>query len=57
MQPTTLYVTPVGIERDGFRSSGTEAGGSFLAINASMANADASVSWAGIYLSRLPNDD
>ncbi len=55
--PTTLYVTTMGIERDGFRSSGTEAGGSFLAVNASMANADASVTWAGIYLSRVPNDD
>ena len=54
---TPLYVTALGLERDGFRSSGTEEGGSFLVVNASMANADASVSWAGVYLTRVPNDD
>jgi hypothetical protein len=37
-----LRVTSVGIERDGLR-------GVFLAFNASMANSDASVSWAGVY--------
>ena len=36
-------VTSVGIERDGFR-------GRYLAVSVGMANADASVSWAGIYL-------
>lgn len=37
-----LRVTTVGIERDGLR-------GAYLAFNASMANSDASVSWAGVY--------
>jgi hypothetical protein len=37
-----LRVTSVGIERDGLR-------GAYLAFNASMANSDASVSWAGVY--------
>lgn len=37
-----LLVTSVGIERDGYR-------GDYLAFNASMANSDASVSWAGVY--------
>ena len=36
-------VTSVGMERDGFR-------GRYLAVSVGMANADASVSWAGIYL-------
>lgn len=43
--PTGVTVTAVGIERDGFRSGR-------LAINASMANADATLSWAGIYVTR-----
>ena len=42
-----LIVTAVGIERDGLR-------GNWLAFNVSMANADASVSWAGVYVSKLP---
>ena len=40
---TPLKVTSVGIERDGFRNQR-------LAVAVSMANADASVSWAGLYL-------
>ena len=52
-----LYVTTVGIERDAFRSSGTEDGGSFLVLNASMADESATYAWGGIYLTRLPNDD
>ena len=43
-----LVVTAVGIERDGLRAN-------WLAFNSSMANADASVSWAGVYVSNLPN--
>jgi hypothetical protein len=43
-----LVVTAVGIERDGLRAN-------WLAFNSSMANADASVSWAGVYVSKLPN--
>lgn len=42
--PAGVMVTAVGIERDGFR-------GRTLALNASMANADATVTWGGIYLS------
>lgn len=38
----TLAVTSIGVERDGFR-------GSWLTATVGMANADASVSWAGIY--------
>ncbi len=53
---TPLTVTSVGLERDAFRSSNSEHGWSFLAINASMANADASVSWAGVYLTRMSNE-
>lgn len=48
--PADTFVTTVGIERDGFR-------GRYLAINVGMANADASVSWGGVYLvtvDRLP---
>ena len=48
--PADTFVTSVGIERDGFR-------GRYLAINVGMANADASVSWGGVYLvtvDRLP---
>jgi hypothetical protein len=50
MSPDTdpLLVTAVGIERDGLRAN-------WLALNASMANADASISWAGVYVSKLPN--
>ena len=40
---TPLIVTSVGVERDGFRRQR-------LAVALSMANADASVSWAGLYL-------
>ncbi len=43
--PTGLTVTSLGIERDGFRNP-------WLAITASMANEDASVTWGGIYLTR-----
>ena len=41
--PEDTFVTSLGVERDGFR-------GRYLALNVGMANADASVSWAGIYL-------
>ncbi len=40
-----MAVTSLGIERDGFRNG-------WLAINAGMANADAS--WSGIYVTRIP---
>jgi hypothetical protein len=40
---TPLTVTSVGIERDGFRNQR-------LTVSIAMANADASVSWAGLYL-------
>ena len=43
VSPTPLMVTSVGIERDGFRNRQ-------LAVSVSMANAEASVSWAGLYL-------
>ncbi len=43
-----LVVTAVGIERDGFRKQQ-------LAISLSMANEDASVSWAGLYLALWGN--
>ncbi|MDP1823707.1 MAG: hypothetical protein Q8L48_10705 [Archangium sp.] len=62
-----LRVTSVGLERDAFRSDGDGhgdghghghgGGWSYLVINSSMANADASVSWAGIYLARIRNPD
>ncbi|MGR9086569.1 MAG: hypothetical protein ACU841_05770 [Gammaproteobacteria bacterium] len=42
-----LIVSAVGIERDGLR-------GKWLVLNASMANSDASVSWAGVYAGKLP---
>ena len=45
--PADTYVTSLGVERDGFR-------GRLLAITASMLNADASVSWAGIYVAQVP---
>ncbi len=45
--PTPLIVSSVGVERDGFRNGN-------LAISVSMANADASVSWAGLYLTVVP---
>lgn len=45
---TPLMVTSVGIERDGFRNRR-------LAVSISMANADASVSWAGLYLAKNPH--
>ena len=54
---TALTVTSMGIERDSFRGDGREDGRSFLTINVSMANADASVTWAGIYVARMSNDD
>lgn len=47
VSPTPLMVTSVGIERDGFRNGQ-------LAVSVSMANADASVSWAGLYLTGFP---
>ena len=40
-----MAITSLGIERDGFRNG-------WLAINASMANADAG--WAGVYITRVP---
>jgi hypothetical protein len=54
---TPLTVTSLGLERDAFRGIRQEDGWSFLAINASMANADGTVTWAGIYLTRIRNDD
>ena len=48
--PADTFVTSVGLERDGFR-------GRYLALNVAMANADASLTWGGIYLvavDRLP---
>lgn len=54
---TPIRVTSMGIERDSFRGDGREHGRSFLTINASMANADGSVTWAGIYVARMSNDD
>ncbi len=45
--PQGVKVTTVGLERDGFR-------GRRLAITASMANEDASLTWGGIYLTRPP---
>lgn len=41
-----LMITAIGIERDGLH-------GNWLTFNASMANSDASVSWAGIYVTKL----
>lgn len=40
-----MAITSLGIERDGFRNG-------WLAINAGMANADAS--WSGVYVTRIP---
>ena len=52
-----LTVTGVGIERDAFRADGrSDDGVAYLVIDATMANADGSVSWGGIYLTRLRND-
>ena len=45
--PSDTYVSALGIERDGFR-------GDNLVINASMVNASASASWAGVYLAKVP---
>jgi hypothetical protein len=55
-----VMVTAVGIERDAFRSDGLASTSrvphcGYLTINASMANADATVTWAGIYVRRLTN--
>ena len=44
----SVYISALGIERDGFR-------GNNLVINASMVNADASLSWAGVYLAQVPS--
>ena len=44
--PTPLMATSVGIERDGFRAGN-------LAVSVAMANADASVSWAGLYMTTI----
>ena len=53
---TPLLVTSMGIERDSFRGDGRKDDGrSFLAINVGMASADASVTWAGIYVARMSN--
>ncbi|MGA8892292.1 MAG: hypothetical protein WB493_12035 [Anaeromyxobacteraceae bacterium] len=54
---TALLVTSMGIERDSFRGDGRKDGTSFLTINVGMASADASVTWAGIYVARISNDD
>lgn len=43
-----MSVTSLGIERDGFRNG-------WLAINAGMANAD--TSWAGIYVTHIPEPE
>lgn len=43
--PAGLTITSLGIERDGFR-------GRWLTVTAGMANADSSVTWAGIYLTK-----
>ena len=40
-------ITSIGIERDGFRNG-------WLAINAGMANADATLSMSGVYLAQIP---
>lgn len=45
---TPVMVTSVGIERDGFRNG-------VLAVALSMANADSSVTWAGLYITIPPN--
>jgi hypothetical protein len=45
-----LEVTAIGLERDGFRKG-------WLGITASMANADASVTMAGVYVKRVPGWD
>ncbi len=52
-----LLVTSMGLERDSFRSDGREDGWSYLVINSSMANIDATVTWAGIYLARVRNGE
>ena len=46
--PAGVQITSVGVERDGFR-------GRWLSVVAGMANADASVTWGGIYVSRRTN--
>ena len=43
---TPLVVSSVGVERDGFRNG-------HLALAISMTNADASVSWAGLYMTDI----
>jgi hypothetical protein len=45
-----LEVTAIGLERDGFRKG-------WLGITASMANADASVTMAGVYVTQVPGWD
>lgn len=52
-----LTITSLGLERDSFRGDEDQDGISYLTINASMANADGTVSWAGVYLARLPHDE
>jgi hypothetical protein len=54
---TPLLITNVGLERDGYRGGDADEDDSFLAITASMANADASVTWAGVYMTRFSSDD
>jgi hypothetical protein len=44
--PIGTVVSAVGLERDGFRNE-------HLAITASMLNADATVSWGGVYVTKL----
>lgn len=47
--PAGAVVTSVGLERDGFR-------GHWLALTASMLDPQTSAGWAGVYLSRIPDD-
>jgi hypothetical protein len=42
-----MQITSIGIERDGFRNG-------WLAINAGMANADATLTMAGVYVAQVP---
>ncbi len=42
-----MQITSIGIERDGFRNG-------WLAINAGMANADASLTMSGVYVAQVP---
>ena len=50
--PTGVFVTSVGIERDGFRGDG--AARPWLVVAISMANVTDTVAWGGIYMTRPP---